>query len=264
MNGTITSYVPEKLYGFIRGVDDKDYFFHRNDFLEAKDHVLIADGAQVIFDQKATPKGYKAVKCALVNPSNTLTFVVPDRVLTSKSHTIKGWSLMEVGDWIIDGEVSNDLDAAKNDILRKAQSLGATALIDYEYTKSTESSGNYYYTVHGFRGRPATVARRHADGTHTEASFQQLGQRLESANDAIDQANQSNQNKVFWLLALTVCMAVALFFVHVFLAILVAGGGLFLASKMGAKRWLHRSPATGHSTSGYSAGSRSKLYGSNR
>ena len=28
MKGTITTYLPEKLYGFIKGDDGKDYFFH--------------------------------------------------------------------------------------------------------------------------------------------------------------------------------------------------------------------------------------------
>jgi cold shock CspA family protein len=32
MKGTIKTYLPEKQYGFIKGDDGKDYFFHESEF----------------------------------------------------------------------------------------------------------------------------------------------------------------------------------------------------------------------------------------
>jgi cold shock CspA family protein len=241
MNGTITTYLPQKLYGFIKGDDKKDYFFHRSDFSNVSDHEHIFDGSVVSFEQTATPKGYKAVKCVLVNVPNGSTFVIPDRVVTSKSHTVKGWDLVEVADWMIVSDVRKDLDAAKNDILEKAEQIGAMALIELEYSKSTQSSGNYYYSVHGFRGRPATVARRHADGTHSESTLKGLNERLELANDKCEKINKGNQTNVFWLLVVTVAMAAAMLSIHGVLSFLVLGGSLFIASRMRAKTWLYRS-----------------------
>lgn len=245
MNGTITTYLPQKHYGFIKGDDEKDYFFHRNSFTNASDHKRIFDGSRVSFEQTATPKGYQAVNCALVDAPNAKTYIVPDRIITSKESTVKGWDLVEVSDWIIASIASDDLDAARKDIVRKAEQVGATALIDFEYSKGTDSSGNYYYSVHSFRGRPAIVARRHAHGTHEESSLEGLNERLESAKEDCEKAEKENQQNVFWLLVVTLGLAGLAFIVHVFLSLAVVGGGLYISSQMSANTWLHRSHISG-------------------
>lgn len=43
MRGTISSYMPENGYGFIKGSDGKDYFVHARDFLSGEqiNHLII-------------------------------------------------------------------------------------------------------------------------------------------------------------------------------------------------------------------------------
>jgi len=62
MQGVVKTFLPEKKYGFIRGDDGKDYFFHTKSFVSAKDVKNICEASRVKFDQAATPKGYQAKK----------------------------------------------------------------------------------------------------------------------------------------------------------------------------------------------------------
>jgi cold shock CspA family protein len=71
--GVIKTYLPEKKYGFIKGDDGKDYFFHQNAFKDKKQIAMISEEAYVSFDQKATPKGYRAVDITLKNASDKIT-----------------------------------------------------------------------------------------------------------------------------------------------------------------------------------------------
>ncbi|PID64275.1 MAG: hypothetical protein CR977_04110 [Gammaproteobacteria bacterium] len=88
MQGNITTYLPEKRYGFIKGLDGKDYFFHENNFLNKTDIPSLAEGALIEFDQAATPKGYQAKKCQLISGPEELRYIIPDTCLTTKSDTI--------------------------------------------------------------------------------------------------------------------------------------------------------------------------------
>jgi cold shock CspA family protein len=67
MKGTIKTYLPEKKYGFILGDDGKNYFFHASEFYSAALEKNISENAFVEFEQHATPKGYSAKKCSLIN-----------------------------------------------------------------------------------------------------------------------------------------------------------------------------------------------------
>jgi cold shock CspA family protein len=58
MKGTIKSYLPEQRYGFIKGDDGKDYFFHENEFRDRSQVAKLCEEAFVDFEQQATPKGY--------------------------------------------------------------------------------------------------------------------------------------------------------------------------------------------------------------
>jgi len=78
MQGTITSYLPEKRYGFIKGKDGKDYFFHDSSFKNDAQIALLAEEAMVTFEQQATPKGYKATHCSLLHPTEAPGYITPD------------------------------------------------------------------------------------------------------------------------------------------------------------------------------------------
>lgn len=58
MNGKVVRVNTQKLYGFIRSIDGKDYFFHRDDQINYDG--LLGIGMEVEFEPKDTPKGPRA------------------------------------------------------------------------------------------------------------------------------------------------------------------------------------------------------------
>lgn len=59
MNGIIKRKLMEKNFGFIRGEDGKEYFFHRSDCI-AVPFEQIAEGQQVTFQEEHSQKGPRA------------------------------------------------------------------------------------------------------------------------------------------------------------------------------------------------------------
>jgi cold shock CspA family protein len=65
MNGTVIRVLADKGFGFIKGDDGKEYFFHRQD-LQAGEFDYIANDVeggrtvQVIFESVPSPKGPRA------------------------------------------------------------------------------------------------------------------------------------------------------------------------------------------------------------
>jgi len=201
MKGTIKTYLPEKKYGFIKGDDGKDYFFHESEFRD-KSHIgKICEEAFVNFDQQATPKGYKAKNCSLINPSEVLTFVTPDEFITSRSNSVRGWDIIEYGHWIVHGTSSDSPDAAKRDVIDSATRIGANALINLEYYKTTGSSGNYNYTIHNFRGRPVTLAKKNSKGKYHSDELSGLNQRAEALKKKLVEQTKASKRKrnIVWL-----------------------------------------------------------------
>ena len=174
--GYIISYHREKKYGFINGDDNKKYFFHKNDWTDKKAN--IDDGRRVIFDTVATEKGYAAKKINyLQKGANTKVsnYILPDETYISKNKTVNGWETMEDSNWIVTGS-SKDLEEAKEDVLLYASLIGGNALVEYRYSKITESEstsggGTYHYTLHSFSGRVVTIAKISAHGDTKEEDF---------------------------------------------------------------------------------------------
>lgn len=200
MNGIVKTYLPNKRYGFIKGDDGRDYYFHVNEFTDKSQISMICEESIISFDERATPKGYKAVKCSLINSSDILTFTVPDSIITSRSSVIHGWDIIEYGDWIVHGSSKHSPQAAKNDSIKKAAIIGANALVDFDYYKITGSEagtgrGTHYFTIHNFRGRAAIVAKRHSNGRYTAADLQGLNKRAESLKEKYIKDANSNRKK---------------------------------------------------------------------
>jgi CspA family cold shock protein len=64
MTGTITRIVRDRGFGFIRGEDAKEWFFHRSGVL---DHFeTLTEGQKVEFDEEPSTKGPRATKIRLV------------------------------------------------------------------------------------------------------------------------------------------------------------------------------------------------------
>lgn len=180
MNGVIKTYLPEKRYGFIKGDDGKDYFFHEADFTDKTHIKRICEEAVVKFDQQATAKGYKAKNCSLVNPAEVLTYVIPDEFITTKTSTPSGWDVIELGAWTVRASSGDSPESAKKYLIDRAKLVGANALIELEYYKTTGSKGNYRYSIHNYRARVVTLAKRNSLGKYT--SEQLLGLNKRSAD----------------------------------------------------------------------------------
>jgi cold shock CspA family protein/uncharacterized protein YbjQ (UPF0145 family) len=195
MNGKIKTYLPSKKYGFIKGDDEKDYYFRAVEFADKNQLNMICEDAFVAFEERATPKGYRAVKCSLINPSDILTYTVPDSVIISRSNIVNGWDIMEYGNWIVHGGSENSLQEAKNDAIEGAVAIGANALIDFDYYKTTGSSGNYKFTIHNFRGRAVTIAKRKANGQYKADVLSGLNQRAELRKESFVRKTNSNRKK---------------------------------------------------------------------
>lgn len=205
MKGTIKTYLPEKKYGFIKGDDGKDYFFHQSEFRD-KDHIeKLCEEAFVNFDQQATPRGYKAKNCSLIDPSEILTFVIPDEFIASKSNGVRGWDVIEYGDWIVHGSSRDSPDSAKRDVIDGAKYVGANSLINLEYYKTTGSEagtgrGTYHYTIHNFQGRVVTLAKRNSKGNYRADELSGLNQRAEALKkELVEQTNASiRKRNIVW------------------------------------------------------------------
>ncbi|MBC3765113.1 cold shock domain-containing protein [Neptunicella marina] len=200
MKGTIRTYLPEKKYGFIKGDDGKDYFFHEDEFRDKSHVIKLSEQVFVDFEQQATPKGYKAKNCSLIDPLEVLTFVTPDEFITSRSNDVRGWDVMEYGAWILHGTSRDSPDAAKRDVIDSAKRIGANALINLDYykTKGSEAgtgSGTYYYTIHNFRGRAATIAKRNSKGNYRENELSGLNQRAEKLKKKLVEQTKASKRK---------------------------------------------------------------------
>ena len=165
MHGTIKTFLPDKQYGFIKGNDGKDYFFTQNAFADKRHRSQLYDGALVVFEPTATPRGYKAIQCQLLDSATIDTYIVPDEFQISKSASIRDWEIVELGDWILHASSDSSLDDAKRILIKRAQSIHANAIVNLEYDRGTGSSGNYQYSIHYFQARPAVVAKKNPQGT---------------------------------------------------------------------------------------------------
>lgn len=166
MKGYVKFFLPTKSYGFIVGEDKKDYFFHTSNFEDQSTVGNVCEGVEVSFIESATPKGYEARKCVILNPVADQLFIEPDNVLTSKGSSIKGWEVVEEPEFWLHGTCTKSSpEVAKQDLIDSAKRVGATGLLNVEYYRGTGNSGNYQFTIHYYRGRAVRLAKRHRNGT---------------------------------------------------------------------------------------------------
>jgi CspA family cold shock protein len=59
MNGTITRLMTDKGFGFIKGTDGKEYFFHQSALVGARLY-QVREGQSVTFEPGQGPKGPRA------------------------------------------------------------------------------------------------------------------------------------------------------------------------------------------------------------
>lgn len=185
MTGLIKTYLAQKQYGFIKGDDGLDYFFHHKEFNNKEDIAFLCEGTYLKFEQKATPKGYCAAKIEILKE---LPYETPSDVLISKTDSIKGWKIVELSNWNIYSKTSSSgepYQLAKDNIIKQAKAAGANALINFEYFTTEGSIGNYRYTIHNYKARLANVARQSPKGEYELSDFFNLNTKAAEKSDEL-------------------------------------------------------------------------------
>lgn len=207
MKGRVKTYLSNKGYGFIKGDDGKDYFFHVDEFKTSKEVENICEETYVDFEQAVTPKGYKAVQCKLLNEIEVNTYVTPNNFMTSKTKTVKGWELLETGNWMVFGSSKDSPDQAKQFAINRAKKVGANVIFDLEYYKTTGEEDNrsifdspnykggvYRYTIHNFSARTGIVGKKNALGTQFKDDLIGTNHKAKILKDEMEQLNDKNRS----------------------------------------------------------------------
>ncbi len=151
--GVVISFVPIKGYGFIKGEDGEQYFFHLDD---VEGRVPLVTGQHVTFMPTPSAKGSKA-KRLVPGPGPTVIYVEPYDFVWSKAGSPKGMKRV-----LITGKgwsESSDLNKARQLLIETARLWGANAVLHVTQSRYTEEEGgsNYKYTVHRFDAELAVV-----------------------------------------------------------------------------------------------------------
>lgn len=165
MIGIIENYLVEKKYGFIIGEDNEKYFFHFNE-LENKE---LSKGLLVSFEPGLNKKGFFAKNIKIDNLKN-IKYEIPEQLKAYKDNSyMKEYEILENNKFKLHME-SRDMNAAYNNLLLFSKYMGANALIELKYFKSTDSEagtgyGTYYYTVHHYTAVPILIGKKSLKGT---------------------------------------------------------------------------------------------------
>lgn len=71
MYGTIKNFNADKLFGFITGEDDQEYFFHGSELQSEQEEVYLRSGAPVEFIPTMSSKGLRAENVRIVTQNET-------------------------------------------------------------------------------------------------------------------------------------------------------------------------------------------------
>ena len=245
MTGTIKTYLNEKNYGFIKGDDNRDYFFHKSN-INKNDLNKISEGALVIFNQRATPKGYNAIEIS-INSDSSNKYVIPNTIFTSKKNKIKGWDVIDIANWVVHGSSRNSPDEAKQNMLNRINLLEVNSVLNMQYYKTTGSekgtgNGIYYYTIHNFKGQPANIGKKSLVGQFLYNDLIGINNTAKKLKDELISKTNEAKNKrlVFWTILLLIISLSWIFkkdiaiFVSIGLIIL----GFFLSHANNYDSWL--------------------------
>lgn len=217
MQGIIKTYLPTKHYGFIKGDDGRDYFFHVQDLLNSRDVVKLCEAVRMQFAAVTTEKGDRAKALVLENASVPVdTYVPPEKFLTSSAAQIEGWTVLEHSDWLVHGTSRGDPANARREAISHAQAIGANGLLDLEYFTTTGSeqgtgSGIHHFTIHHYRGRAVVFGRRHAHG-QPRLALVGVNAQADSYLQSRDNQEQQERARTRWWAAAALGVLVLLVF----------------------------------------------------
>lgn len=201
MTGTIKTFSTEKGFEFIKGDNGKDYFFHKNN---VKNKDLISDEALVNFEEKATPKGYSAINIKIEKQSNIEKYNVPETIFVSKEGKVNGWETIEKSDWFISGGSINSPDEAKRLMLERAKMIGANAVINMTYNKTTgeepgTGTGTHYFSIHHFNGVAVSIGKKNLNGSKTKEELTIINKKAPVLKEYLKNKTESSENKTYFI-----------------------------------------------------------------
>lgn len=198
MEGTVSSFLPEKGYGFVQGDDGRTYFLHKSDLADGM--AALVDGQRLSFEESATPKGYRARRVQAASAATHAKFQVPTQVLHSRDSQVRGWETVEATLWSVVGSSRESPDDARSDMLAKARRLGANGIVLVQYFKTRGAEPGtgkrtHYFTIHHYRGHPVMLGRRSASGTQATEDLQGLAERATRLKQSLELATASSRRK---------------------------------------------------------------------
>lgn len=213
MEGTVTSFLPSKGFGFVAGDDGRDYFVHQGDLV---DQVPLIDGQRVVFEESATPKGYRARQVRPLAALANIRYVVPEDVTLSRDEGTGGWEVIEAGRWKIRGSSPDSPEDAKTDLQRHAHMIGANGVVGMGYSKSRGAEagtghGTHHFTIHHFGGRPVVLGRASTAGSVDADSLRGLDQRAAALKAQLSAQTQRSRSTAGFVVAGIIVGAVVLF-----------------------------------------------------
>lgn len=218
MKGEIKVYFEDKLFGFIKGDDGKEYFFHKKQFKNINNENLLKKYQRVSFQTESTQKGLAAKLIDFIKneqkQNNEDLYTVPDSIYTSKTNKVNGWDTLETSDWTISCEGSNvAIDDIKEEVMQRARNLGANAVVNLRYSKRTDSEisdsgrGTHYYSVHSFTGIPVNIGKKSRNGIPKKKIISDINENCSNLKEIL--LNKSSESSktvtITWGIVLSVC-----------------------------------------------------------
>jgi ''Cold-shock'' DNA-binding domain. len=205
MRGRVYRYVEPKKYGFIKGDDGHEYFFHI--CRASQKHVENIDihlNDIVEFQIEETKRGTQAVNFFTIPKEDLELYQTPSKVIYSKKGTVDNWEIIESTSWSVLGSSSESPEAAKQDAIDKVMSLrnNANAILFFNYHKTTNSEPGdgkspHYHTIHHYSGRLATIARKDKEGKYTLEVLKGLEESLTQSKSELLKKTRDKKLKVY-------------------------------------------------------------------
>jgi hypothetical protein len=123
--------------------------------------------------------------------SKILRFYLPDKFLATKYSSFKGLDIYQIPQWLITSSSDISIDMARQNIIERAEYLGANGLINLTYSRSIGQSGNYRYSIHHFSANPVILIKPHRNGTYTPDYLVDLEHSLEEQNQILFESKNS-------------------------------------------------------------------------
>ena len=194
LKGKLTSYLDVKKFGFIKGEDNEDYFFHFNDLINKGDVVKLKKGANVKFDPIPTKKGLAAKKVTVSDKIKFKKKLVSGLIKNKNYQPNHG--CVEVRKTITTSFFKN-IDDAKNNLESIARKTNANAILNIKYESKTFNSGNYRYTQHAYTADLAIVSELEqcgSDGKNDNCN-KELNDRINSFKGKFEQEKEIEAKK---------------------------------------------------------------------